>query len=244
MGAASSRQARSGAVASAERASLTCADMPKQALRIPACPVRDEEAAGSCKGLQRLISVGVPYEMFTTRKRQVPTGRGSTYRSRIIRLVPNDPVLPSLTVLADQVASERETMNAHAESLDGKAGVVLGFAGVLVGLGATALPAVSGRLIFQIGLGVAVVAALLAAWAFLPRRYPVLEVGQLRNNLTAAEEETTLELLDTQIDMVREAAELAKRKGRRVQGSVACLAVATALIVAGTLIATGGSHHA
>jgi hypothetical protein len=72
MGAASSRQARSGAVASAEWTSLTCADTPKQATRTPAPPVRDEEAAGSCKGLQRLISVGVPYEATPEKSRSWP----------------------------------------------------------------------------------------------------------------------------------------------------------------------------
>jgi hypothetical protein len=147
-------------------------------------------------------------------------------------------------VVADQVASERETMNAHAESLDTKAGVVLGFAGVLVGLGATAQLPVSDELAFQIGLGVGVVAALMAAWAFLPRQYPVIEVGALRSLLTAAEEDTKLELLDTQIDMVRQAAALVKRKGRRVQGAVVLPAVAAGLVVAGTLVATGDTNHA
>ncbi len=110
----------------------------------------------------------------------------------------DDQRLPSLVIVLAQVAAERETMNAHAESLDGKAGVVLGFAGLLVGLGATAQVAVSGRAIFQVGLAVAVVAAIPAAWAFLPRRYPVLEVEQLRQvNLPASEAETRLELLDT-----------------------------------------------
>jgi hypothetical protein len=46
-----------------------------------------------------------------------------------------DQPLPSLAILLAQVAAERETMNAHAESLDSKTGVVLGFAGVLVGPG-------------------------------------------------------------------------------------------------------------
>jgi 3-mercaptopyruvate sulfurtransferase SseA len=88
--------------------------------------------------------------------------------------MPDQPTLPSLSILSDQVASERETMNSHAESLDAKAGVVLGFAGVLVALGATAQSTVSESVIFQCGLGVAAAAAVLAAWAFLPRRYPVL----------------------------------------------------------------------
>jgi hypothetical protein len=53
--------------------------------------------------------------------------------------------LPSLSLIVEQVAAERETMNTHAESLDTKAGVVLGFVGVLVGLGATAQTTVSDK---------------------------------------------------------------------------------------------------
>ena len=159
--------------------------------------------------------------------------------------VDQDQQLPSLAILLAQVASERETMNAHAESLDGKAGVVLGFAGVLVGLGATAQVVVSGRVVFQVGLAVAVVAAVLAAWAFLPRLYPVLEVERLRqSNLTASEADTRLELLDTQIEMVKEAATLVRQKGWRVRAAVGCLAIAAALVVAGILTAVGGRLHA
>jgi hypothetical protein len=116
---------------------------------------------------------------------------------------------------------------------------------VLVGLGATAQVAVSGRVIFQVGLAVAVVAAILAAWAFLPRRYPVLEVERLRQaNLTASEAETRLELLDTQIEMVKEAATLVRQKGWRVRAAVGCLAIAAALVVTGILTAMGGRLHA
>jgi hypothetical protein len=159
--------------------------------------------------------------------------------------VDEDPKLPSLAIVLGQVVAERDTMNSHAESLDTKAGVVLGFAGVLVGLGATAQVAISDKVVFQAGLAVAVVAAILAAWAFLPRRYPVLEVERLRqSNLTASEAETRLELLDTQIVMVKEAATLVKQKGWRVRAAVSCLAVAAALVVAGILTATGGQLHA
>ncbi len=157
--------------------------------------------------------------------------------------MPAQPALPSLSILLEQVASERATMDSHAESLDTKAGVVLGFTGVLVGLGATAQAMISENGVFQAGLGVAVAAALLATWAFVPRRYPVLEVQVLRGNLTATEAETQLELLDTQIEMVREAAVLVRRKGLRVGLSIACLAAAAALVVIGTLVA-GGQVHA
>ncbi len=67
--------------------------------------------------------------------------------------------LPSLAIVLAQVPAVRETINMRAESLDGKADVVLGFAGVLVGLGSTTKAAASGEVIFQIGLAVAVVAA-------------------------------------------------------------------------------------
>jgi hypothetical protein len=158
--------------------------------------------------------------------------------------VSSEPLLPSLDLLLDQVASEREMMNRHAESLDTKAGVVLGFSGVLIGLGATAQQVDANTVLFKCGLGVAVLAALFGAIAFLPRRYPVLEVERLReSNLTASIAETRLELLDTQIEMVREAASLVKQKGRRVRVSVVCLAVGAALVVVGTLTA-GGVHHA
>jgi hypothetical protein len=156
-----------------------------------------------------------------------------------------DLTLPSLSILVDQVASERATMDARAESLDTKAGLVLGFAGVLIGLGATAQASVSGKLIFQVGLGVAGLAALSAAWAFLPRNYPVLDVYQLRQiYLTTPEAETRLRLVDTQIEMVNMASVILQRKGDRVRASVICLAISALLVVAGTLLATGGGHHA
>ena len=152
--------------------------------------------------------------------------------------------LPSLDIIADQVATERATMSSHAESLDTKAGVVLGFAGVLVGLGASAQSSVSNEVAFQFGLVLAVVAAVLAALSFLPRRYPVLEVARIRDSsLTASAAETRLALLDTEIRMVERAASLVKQKGRGVRASVVALALGAALAVAGTLAGTGGNAH-
>jgi hypothetical protein len=153
----------------------------------------------------------------------------------------SQPPLPSLGLVAAQVATERETMNSHAESLDTKAGVVLGFAGVLVGLGTTAQADVSTNLAFQIGLAVAVLSAVSAAFAFLPRKYPVIEVLALRDYLTAPEAETELTLLDVEISMVVQTGDLVKQKGGRIKVAVALLALAAALIVAGTLIATGST---
>ena len=47
LGAASNHQMRPDAASRADHRSLTCADPPEQTVRTPACPVRDEEAAGS-----------------------------------------------------------------------------------------------------------------------------------------------------------------------------------------------------
>jgi hypothetical protein len=158
----------------------------------------------------------------------------------IILDMAGEPALPSLSILVEKVAAERETMRAHIESLDTKSGIVLGFAGVLVGLGATAQPTISRDWVFRGGLAMAVVAAFAAAWAFLPRNYPVLMVRVLRDRyLTASETETQLSLLDTQVEMADEAADLLKHKGRRVWVSVCCLAIAAALVVTGTLLAGG-----
>ena len=156
--------------------------------------------------------------------------------------MPPGPPLPSLSILLNEVASKREAMKDHAESLDTKAGVILGFTGLLVGLGATtAQSAIFKNLVFQVGLGFAVAAAAFAASAFVPRSYPTLQMHQLRSYLTADEPETQLTLLDTQIEMVGKIANLLKRKGRRVALSIGCLAIAAALIVAGTLIEAGAT---
>jgi hypothetical protein len=53
-GAASSRQTRLGAVASAERTLLTCAITPKQAPRTPACPARDSSPSRSPRRARRV----------------------------------------------------------------------------------------------------------------------------------------------------------------------------------------------
>lgn len=150
------------------------------------------------------------------------------------------PSLPSLSLVADQAAAEREALQGHAESLDAKAGVILGFAGVLVGLGATAQMVISENWYFRVGLMLGVAAAALAAWALLPRKYPVVELGRLREKyLTAPEDETKLQLLDVQIDMVVQITNLLQIKGRKLSAAVSCLALAAGLVVVGTLVAGG-----
>jgi hypothetical protein len=161
----------------------------------------------------------------------------------IIPSMASTPKMPSLKILLDQVASERATVSARADGLDTKAGVVLGFAGVLVGLGATASTTISTNGVFQAGLGVAVVAALSAAFAFVPRKSPVLQMRPARDKyLTADESVTQLILLDTQLETIKITAELVKQKGNRLEVSVICLAIAAVLVVVGTLTSGGQAN--
>jgi hypothetical protein len=151
--------------------------------------------------------------------------------------------LPSLGLVADRVSAELLGLGGHAESLDTKAGVSLGFAGVLVGLGVSAQAALLRSVWFKLGLGTAVVSGILAAVSFFPRRYPVLNALALRDRyLRRPQEAARLVLLDTEIAMVQDAAKLVKVKGRLMRLCLAALVGAAALMVIGTLVA--GGHHA
>lgn len=152
---------------------------------------------------------------------------------------------PSLNLVLDQVAAERDAINAHTDSLTTKAGLVLGFAGILVGLSATAQQVDFSSFFFRIGLWVAVAAAFLAALALVPlSRYPKLYLSQPKNKtpefiIRKADPEGTTRstLLDFQIAMVKKARSLSSRKQWLVSGSVLCLFGAAGLVVAGTLLA-------
>ena len=70
---------------------------------------------------------------------------------------------PSPGFVLDQAAAERDAIGAHIDSVDTKAGLVLGFSGVLVGLSATADHVDFSTTIFRAGLWFAVLAAGFAA---------------------------------------------------------------------------------
>ena len=93
--------------------------------------------------------------------------------------------LPSLDLVASRVQAQLEHQLRHFDGLDNKGGIVLGFAGVVVAIAEQLnLPTIAGRL-------AAAIAALLALWAFLPRRYPVLDTRKLRDRYLRADPEFT-----------------------------------------------------
>lgn len=122
----------------------------------------------------------------------------------------------------------------HFDGLDNKAGIVVGFAGVVVAIAeGLKLLAIAGRL-------AAVVAALLALWSFLPRTYPVLDTRKLRDRYLRADPEfTKLHLLDTQIRMEERASALLDRKAFRLKLAVGFLAAAVLFIAVGILLEGG-----
>jgi hypothetical protein len=146
--------------------------------------------------------------------------------------------LPSLDVLATSIQAERESQVKHFENLDTKAGLILGFSGVLVTLGNTARGGSRGASLglTLIGLSIAAGAALFAMTAYTPRSFPVLNLRKVRDGyLTSQPETTQLRLLDTKIKMVQEASNLLELKGRRLKVALRLLVVAIMFLAGGIL---------
>jgi hypothetical protein len=143
------------------------------------------------------------------------------------------PGLPSLALLAEEAAAELAAQERRGDSLDSKAGIMLGFSGVLVALSVSSL---SGTLA-DIGASVAATAAVSAGVAFLPRSYPTLALRRLRDSyLTADEEFTRLRLLDTRIAMYQQTEKLLAIKALLVTVAACTLGAAVVLtVLAGTL---------
>jgi hypothetical protein len=139
--------------------------------------------------------------------------------------------LPSLPLLLELVQSERQKQLGHFDALDGKAGIVLGFSGLLVTLSpdAPALTRVAGVL-------AATAAAAFALASFWPRRFPTMEPTRLRHYLRAEEGFTQLTVLDTLEDFVNEGSVVLAGKARRLRWALATLALAAALFAAGIVV--------
>jgi hypothetical protein len=139
--------------------------------------------------------------------------------------------LPSLGRIAARVEAQLELQMRHFESLDNKAGIVLGFGGVLVAVaGGTGGFAAVGRV-------TAVSASLFALWAFLPRNYPVIDTRKLRDRYLRADPEfTDLHLLHTQIAMEERASEVLRKKALRLRISIILLAASILLFAIRILV--------
>lgn len=144
--------------------------------------------------------------------------------------------LPSLPLVLHVLQASRDERRAHLDALDQKAGLALGFAGVLVTLSnGIAQPWRS------LGTVAAIAAAVFALWAFWPRPYPVLD--RLRKYLAAPLEKTELALVDALDEMDRRTARFADLKARRLKVALTSLVLAVAMLGTGVGLHRSGGNN-
>jgi hypothetical protein len=148
------------------------------------------------------------------------------------------PLRP-LSLLNEVAIDELGAQERRADALDSKAGVLLGFAGVLVGLSVDKLQGGLG----YVATGAAAMAGLLASAAFIPRSYPTLALRRLRDSyLTAQEEFTRLRLLDTRIGMYQRNQPRLAWKAQLVRASTVVLGAAVLLTVVASIVQVDGKE--
>jgi hypothetical protein len=134
----------------------------------------------------------------------------------------------SLDVISEEVRVERETQQRYFDGLDAKAGILLGFAGILI-----ALARGDGPVILAARL-VAATSGVLALAAFWPRDYWVTNLRRLREKYLSSEPDfTRLHLLDTHTGMAETLRPILLRKARLIKGSMTALAASAVFVAFG-----------
>lgn len=143
------------------------------------------------------------------------------------------PLYPSLDVIRAELDKRRQEQSQKAASFDTRAGLVLGFGGVLIGLA----PAQTTALHLS-GQVAAALAAAVAGWSLTFRVTGSVGPRALRDNyLTKAPEETQLRLLDTRSWLFELDEKRFEAKVERMKWAVWLLALAVALMLAGSIVA-------
>lgn len=137
----------------------------------------------------------------------------------------------SLDLLIEINQSEREAQLAHFDSLDTKAGLVLGFAGVLIALGnGSGIPAGVGSTIL------AAIAALASVASFWPRKFPSIDPTRLGEYAASELAFTQLTVLDTLEVMLVETAAKLDLKARRLKWALVSLTAGAVLAAVDLLL--------
>jgi len=130
---------------------------------------------------------------------------------------------PSADIIGEEIRRELGFQLQHFEAIDSKAGLILGFSGVLVALSGS-----------HLGKGVAALwalaacAALCALMATLPRSFASMNVRVLREKyLQSHARFTSRVLIDTHIQMIQEISATIQVKARWLKGAFSFLALAT-----------------
>ncbi len=143
---------------------------------------------------------------------------------------------PSLEIIAARVRTERDVLFRHAEAVDARAGVSVGFAAALAGI------AVASFDWWRVpGILLAIGSALECLAVLLPRRYPAWNLERLRDIYLRSEERfTRLMLLDTEIRMVEQHSAVVRRNARHLRRAVLSLFAAAVALTIGTVVSSAG----
>lgn len=139
--------------------------------------------------------------------------------------------MPSLELVLSRLDTERDRQLTHFDGQDTKAGVLLGFSGVLVALRPSGEPS-----LVAVGLVLAASAANMSLMVLWPRRFPAQDGQRLRQYLVADERLTRLTLVDSSLEMLAQASRLLARKARALKiGFVLLLASVLSFALGATL---------
>ncbi len=132
---------------------------------------------------------------------------------------------PSFDIVAEEIRTQVDQQQRQFDALDTKAGVILGFSGVLMALTGDRQGRLTGATVL-----LAMLAVLLAVLAFYPHRFPLVDLSSLRNQYLSAESEfTAFRLLDSRLQMWRDGKKMLKLKARYLAGAILFLTAAAAV---------------
>ena len=138
--------------------------------------------------------------------------------------------LPALELIAETIRHERDLLFRHADSLDTKAGVVLG-----AGAAGVALIAGNFSTWMTPALAMALLSNLVCLSLFRPTRFPIWKVRGLRDRLLRSDLVfARIRIADTELAMTEQASHTLTSSARR-------LAWAVWLLYAAGLLAAGSS---
>jgi len=138
--------------------------------------------------------------------------------------------LPSLDLIADEARLQLEELVRHLDAVDAKAGIVLGASAAVAAIGAQHFTVIRGP-----GMGLAVVAALIALAAIVPQRFATWDGAELRDYIVSDPVFTKLALLDTSLVIMNRLRRLLQKKVSRFRTAAVMLGLAVAATSLGTL---------
>lgn len=144
--------------------------------------------------------------------------------------------LPSLDLVYEETLRAVDAQARQAELIDARAGLVLGFAGVLAGLSLDSVDA-SHRLVAV----PAAVAALLALATVVTRPFPGVRARALRDRYLASDPRVVrLRLIDVRIDLLSRSGRVLDRKAATLRLASGVLALSVVLAVVAAIVDVPG----